>query len=374
MAHAYTPGLKVTAGMTIHKERRLPLEGEVLAQAGDKVAAENVVAKTDLPGNVQLVNIANLLSVPASDVEDYMLKKAGETVAMDEVIATTKGFFGLFKSQATAPIDGTIESVSDVTGQAVLREPPIPVAVEAYVDGTVAEVLPGEGVVIEAYGTYIQGILGIGGETVGVLEMVVDSPDAPLTRDLVQSAHQDKILVGGSIVAHDAIQEAIQRGVKGLVVGGINDEELRQILGYELGVAITGSEKIGITLIITEGFGQIRMAERTFRLLNDREGMKTSINGATQIRAGVMRPEIIIPFEPHERVAETAASGGMLELGASVRVIRDPYFGKLARVVALPIELQQLETEAKVRVLEVELEEGNRVTLPRANVEIIEEM
>lgn len=77
MAHAYTPGLKVTAGMTIHKERRLPLEGEVLAQAGDKVAAENVVAKTDLPGNVQLVNIANLLSVPASDVEDYMLKKSG---------------------------------------------------------------------------------------------------------------------------------------------------------------------------------------------------------------------------------------------------------------------------------------------------------
>ena len=360
--------------MTIHKERRLPLEGEVLAQAGDKVAAENVVAKTDLPGNVQLVNIANLLSVPASDVEDYMLRTAGEPVETDEVIATTKGFFGLFKSQVTAPIEGTIESVSDVTGQAVLREPPIPVEVEAHVDGTVAEVLPGEGVVIEAYGTYIQGILGIGGETVGELELVVDSPDAPLTRDLIQSSHRDKILVGGSIVAHDAVQEAIQRGVKGLVVGGINDEELRQVLGYELGVAITGSEEIGLTLIITEGFGQIRMAERTFRLLNDREGMKTSINGATQIRAGVMRPEIIIPFEPHEQAAETATVAGMLKLGTSVRVIREPYFGKLAQVVGLPIELQQLETEAKVRVLEVELEDGSRVTLPRANVEIIEEL
>ena len=64
----------------------------------------------------------------------------------------------------------------------------------------------------------------------------------------------------------------------------------------------------------------------------------------------------------------------MLTLGTSVRVIREPYFGKLAQVVGLPIELQPLETEAKVRVLEVELEDGSRVTLPRANVEIIEEL
>ncbi len=64
MAHAYTPGLKVSKGMTINKERRLPLEGEVLVGIGDNVRADEVVAKADLPGNVQLVNIANLLSVP----------------------------------------------------------------------------------------------------------------------------------------------------------------------------------------------------------------------------------------------------------------------------------------------------------------------
>ena len=64
MAHAYTPGLKVTERMTIQKERRLPLEGEVLVKAGVTVKAEDVVAKADLPGNVQLLNVANLLSIP----------------------------------------------------------------------------------------------------------------------------------------------------------------------------------------------------------------------------------------------------------------------------------------------------------------------
>ena len=373
MAHAYTPGLKVSRGMTIHKERRLPLEGNVLVGVGDTVQADEVVAKADLPGNVRLVNIANMLSVPANDVGEYTTKKVGETVEKDEILAETKGIFGLFKSQTRSPISGTVENISNVTGQVILREPPIPVEVRAYVNGSVTEVTGNEGITVETYGTYIQGIFGIGGETLGTLEVAVSSPDAPLTPDLIQPEHRNKILVGGSIVSHDAIQEAIRSGVRGLIVGGIDDKDLREVLGYDLGVAITGSENIGITLVVTEGFGRIRMADRTFNLLQEREGLKTSINGVTQIRAGVVRPEIVIPFESSEQPMEEELVAGILEVDALIRVIREPYFGKLGRVAALPFELQQLETGAKVRILEVELEDGAQVTLPRANVEIIEE-
>ena len=377
MAHAYTPGLKVTKGTTIQKERRLPLQGEVLVEAGTIVQAEDVVAKADLPGNVQLLNVANLLSVPAEEVIEYMLKPIGEAITKDEIIATTKGLFGLFKSQARSPIDGTIEAVSDVTGQVILREPPIPVEVKAYTDGTVTEIAPNEGVTVETYGTYIQGIFGVGGETVGNLTVAVAGPSDELAAEQILPEHRGNILVSGSLVTTDAIQKAIQQGVKGIIAGGIDDADLRELLGYELGVAITGSEEIGITLVITEGFGSIAMAEQTFALLKARAGMKTSINGATQIRAGVVRPEILIPIVPE--VAETAseaadgAAEGILEVGSSVRIIREPYFGKLGRVTELPVELQNLETEARVRVLRVELKDGQQTTLPRANVEAIEE-
>ena len=377
MAHAYTPGLKVTEGMTIEKERRLPLEGEVLVEAGATVQAEDVVAKADLPGNVQLLNVANLLSVPAEEITEYMLKPIGETVVKDEIIATTKGLFGLFKSQARSPIDGTIEAVSDVTGQVILREPPIPVEVKAYTDGKVTEIAPNEGVTVETYGSYIQGIFGVGGETVGNLTVAVSSPSDKLTAEQILSEHRDQILVGGSLVTTDAIQKAIQQGVKGIIAGGIDDSDLRELLGYELGVAITGSEEIGITLVITEGFGSVAMSEQTFALLKAREGMKTSINGATQIRAGVVRPEILIPLAPETSDASSeagdGAAEGILEVGSSVRIIREPYFGRLGRVAELPVELQNLETEARVRVLRVELENGQQTTLPRANVEAIEE-
>ena len=373
MAQAYTPGLKVTKGMIIQKKRRLPLEGEVLVEVGATVKAEDVVAKADLPGNVQLLNVANLLSVQPNEVEEYMLKPIGETVSKDEIIATTKGLFGLFKSQARSPIDGTIETISDVTGQVILREPPIPVELKAYTDGTVTETIPNEGATVETYGTYIQGIFGVGGETLGDLIVVANSPNDILTPEQILPEHKDNIIVGGSLVTTDTIQKAVQLEVNGIIAGGIDDADLRQLLGYELGVAITGSEKLGITLVITEGFGSIAMAERTFALLKARAGMKTSINGATQIRAGVVRPEIVIPFVSEGEDTEADATVGLLGIGTSVRVIREPHFGKLGRVTELPIELQELETEAEVRVLQVEFENGEKTTLPRANVEVIEE-
>ena len=366
MAHAYTPGLRVAARTTIRSERRLPIEGEVVVHVGDSVQAADVVARADLPGNVQLVNVANLLSIPAGDIGRYILKKAGEPVAKDEVIARTKGIFGLFKSEVRAPLNGTIESISEVTGQVVIREAPIPLEVKAYINASVAEVIPREGAILEAYGAYIQGIFGVGGEAVGPLEVVVDSPSHPLAPSQIRPSHQDKILVGGSVVRNDAIQAAIEYGVKGIVAGGIHDGDLRTLLGYELGVAITGSEALGITLVITEGFGEIAIATRSFNLLKECAGMTTSINGATQIRAGVVRPEIIIPSDSPDRQPDQAVeSGGDLNIGSTIRVIREPHFGAIGRVSNLPVELHTLETETKVRVLEAELEDGSRIVLPR---------
>ncbi len=373
MAHAYTPGLKVLEKTTVIKDRRLPLPGNILVEKGSKVKATAVVARTHLPGNVQTVNVAGLLGILPEEVEGAMLKKVGDKIKKNDILAQSKGFFGLMKSKVTAPVDSEVESISKITGQVILREPPILVEVIAYIDGEVTDVFQNEGVRIETIASFIQGIFGIGGEMIGELRSVADGPDDPLTADEIDESCHDKILVGGSIVDAQALEKAVKVGAKGIVVGGIEDKDLKKFLGYDIGVAITGSEKRGLTLIATEGFGRLRMADRTFRLLNSLVGRKASINGATQIRAGVIRPEVIVPFEesPGEVKKSTLQESGLV-IGTPIRVIREPYFGKLGKVTALPAELQVIETEAKVRVLEVELEDKRRVVLPRANVEIIE--
>jgi hypothetical protein len=373
MAHAYTPGLKVTSRTHIRKVRRLPLPGETLVQKGQSVKGDDIVARTAVPGNVTTVNVAGLLGVPPEDIPGLMIKKVGDSVRKDEVIACSKGFFGLFKSEVRAPVTGTVESVSPVTGQVILREPPQPVQIDAYIEGVVDEVLPREGVVIANYVSLVQGIFGVGGETRGVLKLIAASPDEIVTPEKIDSDCRDKVLIGGSLITYEVIEKARAVGARAIVGGGIEDSTLRKFLGYDIGVAITGSEKKGLTVIVTEGFGTMRMAKRTFDLLSSLEGKMASVNGATQIRAGVIRPEVIVPCNGTGGEARPGQAEGGLALGMAVRIIRQPYFGRIGKVTALPVELQTIETEAKVRVLEVELDTGERVLLPRANVEIIEE-
>lgn len=375
MAHAYTPGLRVTELAALRKERILPLKGEVVVKLGDEVRAEQTVARTELPGNVHGVNVANLLSVLPDEVPGKMIKGPGDPVAKDEIIAKSSTLFGLFKSSVKSPIAGSVEAVSEITGQVLLREPPIPVEVEAYVDGTVVDVRAEEGVIVETHGTLVQGIFGIGGETFGVVEMVASSADEELDAGSITAAHEGKILIGGSLVTSAALEKAVSCGVKGVVAGGIDDATIKEFLGYDIGVAITGTEEKGVTVVVTEGFGRIPMADATFALLKRCVGMKASINGATQIRAGVIRPEVVVPLSGRRAEGGPAAAvvAGGLAPGTRVRVIREPHFGELGDVVDLPSPLAKLASEAMVRVLTVKLQESGRLhTLPRANVEIIE--
>jgi hypothetical protein len=254
----------------------------------------------------------------------------------------------------------------------MMREPPIPVEVSAYVQGTVVNVMEREGVVVESRAAFLQGIFGVGGETFGRIEIASAGPDRPLQPGDLKPEHRGAVVVGGSHVSHAALMRARDVGAVAVVAGGFDDRDLRLLLGRDLGVAITGAEELGLTLVLTEGFGAIRMAERTWRLLESHRGHGASVSGATQIRAGVMRPEILVPLDGLAGASAGEDTGGSLEIGSLLRVIREPHFGRIGKVVELPPELRPLESEAEVRVLVVQFsDDDSRAVIPRANVELI---
>ena len=229
-----------------------------------------------------------------------------------------------------------------------------------------------EGVTIETKGVMVQGILGVGGENQGELLQVTSSPNDELSHAMIKEEHKGKILIGGSFLNLQTFKKAKQVGAVGIVSGGFDYTDLSEILGYSLGVAITGSEEIGPSLIITEGFGKISMATRTYELLKTNVGKFGSINGSTQIRAGVIRPEILIPFEKLDvAVEEFDESDLAINEGSLIRVIRAPYFGRVGKVKSLPPELAKMESETLVRVAEIEFEDRSVEIIPRANLEMI---
>ena len=96
MSHAYTPGLRVTNRTKITKKRILPLKGDVVVAVGDMVSPDTVVARTEIPGPVEPLNVANILGVPpevaktlsAGDEIVVQSESAGTTVARGRAIAS----------------------------------------------------------------------------------------------------------------------------------------------------------------------------------------------------------------------------------------------------------------------------------------------
>ncbi len=343
-----------------------------MVKVGEAVVPDQIVARAMLPGPLQTLKLAERLGVEAKDAPAIFQLKVGDPIEKGQLVAETKGLFGrLFKQSVTSDHTGTVESISEVTGNVLIREPSIPVDIRAYIPGRISEVLENEGAVVETRGAMVQGIFGVGGERVGTIRIAVSDASQPLLPADIKDTDQGVILVGGSGISYEAIERAVAVGASGIVAGGIRDSDLIRFLGYDIGVAITGQEQIGLTIIVTEGFGFLSIADRTFNLLKSLEGMEASVNGATQIRAGVIRPELVVAKPSTNTSLESDPEAFELKTGSPIRIIREPYFGKLGVVTDLPATLKVLESGTEVRVLSARLTDGEEVMVPRANVEII---
>ena len=278
----------------ISRTRRLPVPGEVLVKEGDTLAADTVVARAQVPGYPVDVKVAFRLGVEPQDTPGYMLKGVGERLAAGEPLARRKILLGLSEELVVAPVSGTIESVSDLTGVVILRTAPVLVERVAYVPGRVIRVLPSEGCVVESRGTLLQGLFGVGGETFGPICVPVAGPDQVLEADQITRDMKGAVLVAGKVRNRSTLYKARDAGVQALVTGSIDDEELAGFLGREIGLAITGQEQAGLTIIVTDGFGDMPMSAGTFAVLQQLEGLTASVNGTTHIRAEALRPEIFV--------------------------------------------------------------------------------
>lgn len=381
MNQAYTPGLLVTECTTIEKIRELPLPGKVLVTVGDKVSATAPVLSADLPGELDIIRVADLMDIDPSEAVKGIKIRDGDLVKTGDLICATKIFFGLFDVKLKSPTSGTVEFFTPTNAHLGIRHPSTPITVNAYIDGIVTDVATSKSATIRSTGALIQGIFGVGGEKLGSLYPLNVSESAEVLAsdiDNVGDELRDAILIGGACFSKEALQSAATRKIAGVITGSLDASTLCEFVGHDISVSITGDEDVPFTLIITEGFGHLPLQKRISKLAHKLAGKRASINGATQVRAGAMRPEVIVPSEDchdtsllgtHFKTPSSQTKG--LTIGSDIRIIRVPYFGKLARVTELPTSPQTIPTGATVRVLKATLTNGDEVVVPRANVELI---
>lgn len=368
---AYTPGLEFKRSCKIKKLRELPLKGRVHVKPGDLVTAKDSVLSASLPGDLQVIRLADRMLMEVEDVVSGIKVKEAEQIKQGDLLCEVRTFFGLFKSNFHSPTDGVVEFITTSNAHIGIRKASTPLEVNAYIDGVIVEVEEEKSVTIEANAALIQGIFGVGGERQGeILVPDIAADKIVEVSDLEKLELSNKIIIAGSSFSKHALFYLADKNVSAVITGSIDAETLASYVGYEIGVSITGDEEVPFSLIVTEGFGKLPISKRVLKLAREFEGKNASINGATQVRAGAMRPEIIIPHMEESGVESLELR--KLEVGTEIRIIRVPYFGKLARVSELPHAPEKVESGAVVRVLRAELEEeGGVVTVPRANVEIV---
>lgn len=355
----YPPRYRISPFTTIKVERVLPIQGEVLVQANQRVEPAEVVAQTYMSSQSYTVDVARALGVSKDRVTRYMVKQEGEPVEPDEVIALRRGRLGLTKRRVCrAPVEGTLVSLSEATGRATIVPPPKLFSLKAHIKGNVVNVMPRFGVAIETQGALIWGCTGMGGETSGVLKMVVERPEDELVAGRIDISCHGTIIVGGAWISEAALLQAARMNVRGIIVGGMDAVRLDHSQDLRI------EDDQNLVVVIVEGFGRIPMAQETFELLASLEGREASVRGESG------NAEVIVPRVQSTEVA-TPSDRVLLEAGSTVRIVRDPYMSQIGTVVAVPSRARIIETGLLVRGVEVELANGQQVFVPRTNVELV---
>jgi hypothetical protein len=352
----YPPITRVTPATTIRRERILPVQGEVLVNPGAHVDPMSVVARAEVPGRYYILNVAQALRISPDAADKYIRPRPGQTVKARQVVAGRRVSLGLIPRLVRAPQAGVVIAVGG--GRVLLETVGEPIEIRAYLPGTVVNVIPKMGALIETTGALIQGLWGVGGESFGVLRMLAEQPNQPLQAKSIDVSCHGAVLVGGSTMDQEALQQALELQVRGVVIGSLSPTLLEM------------AQRMPFPIIATEGLGQAPMAHPIFHLLQTNAGREAAINGHTQPRRATIRPEIIIPL-PAESAPPAPSRGRPLDVGVRVRVTRGPMRGTVGTVRHLPARPLELETGARVWGAVVAFENQGEQPVPYFNLELL---
>jgi len=332
-----------------------------MVQSGEFVEPADIVARAAKAPRPELIDVAKGLSVPPEQARKYIQVEAGSTVHTGEVIAARKGALGVWGKSWRAPFDGLVVAVA--RGKVLLKPQSTgaseQIDLPALLRGQVVRVLPERGVVIEAEAGLVQGIWGCGGQSAGVLKVLVDSPDEPLTTASLDASSQGHIVVAGMLHDQAALRRAAEVKVSGIVAGSIRAS------------LATLNLRIPFPIVITEGFGQLPMARLIFDLLMGYEQEMAYISGPLRSPPGQFPPEVII-FPAVRGQATPVEESTMIGPGALVRITREPYLGRIGAVRSIGERRQIIESGILTQCAEVELDDRQSVWTPVANLERIQ--
>lgn len=360
---------------TLHTVTRvLPGQGRVFTKVGQEVAPHDIVGEGKKQSGFRSFSLPELLKISDKEAKNALRKVIGSSVFEGEILAEVDKFLGLKKIQFRAPQEGILRSFDEERGLLTFEYPPKLIRVPAGVSGIVSAIIPKKEVSIESVVAKIKARLSAGKVREGTLT-VLCPPDIPLSPDILDSTLSGKIVIGGSEVTKEVLYKALAVRCNGIIAGGISWRDFWEVTG-ERGAA----EDVGLTLLITEGFGRLNMAKEVFDFLKENEGRYCILDGGStsaivplSLPGGVSESPEALAGKGVKGVKREEEDGrfGVLEKGLRVRILVPPRMHQFGKIVEISEEKAELSSGIFAQTCKVRVGE-EVVEVPVRNIEIIE--
>jgi len=338
----------------IRRTRLLPVPGRVLVTAGQKVAATDVIADARLNTQHLVLDIGRGLGMPADQTDRYVTRKVGEEINEGDVVA---GPVGMIPRMVRTPKSGRVVAIGG--GQVLLELAGTPFELIAGIGGTVTDLMPERGAVIETVGALVQGVWGNGKIDKGILTVVAHRPDEELTTGQLDVGMRGVVVLAGPCTSEEALRTAAEIPLRGLILSS---------LGASL---INVTREISLPVLVLEGFGKFPLDRNAFQVLSTNDKREVVVNAFPRDRRTGSRPEVIIPLPstgqvPRPREADIFAPG------QTVRMQRAPYTAVIGTLVSIRQGQNTFQSGLHAPAAVVRLENGDQVIVPLANLDVIE--
>lgn len=371
--------VRIEKDKIIRVRRMLKGAGVLNVKVGQQVTPSDVLGTAQVSAGFRTINLADLLKASAADIQKYMKINLGQRIYKDELLAYRSGFL-VGKRVVTSPSDGVLDFINPKTGEVRLKFLPKRQDLPAGVFGIIEMVDQQKGqVIIRTQATVVHGMFGSGRPRDGVI-MVISKRDQLIDRTLISPKLEEHILVGGSLVFKEAIAASISVGISGIITGGINAQDYRGMAGRRLIFPKRLENDIGVSIIVTEGFGSIPIGEDIYEILKAYDGRFASVDGnksllylpsfksesLMKVRKTSLPPlqdEELVVGDLDQELVEAAA-------GLWVRIIGNSFAGEQGKIVAM----DKMETQIPpgIRTVMAVVETSRRkIKVPIANLEIL---
>jgi hypothetical protein len=338
---------------SIVRERLLPISGMVLVRLNQKVNPNDVIAEANWAREHVLLDVARTLGVSTNAADRLIKCKENDRLTVKTEIAVGKG---IFPRSVVVPRDGRVVIVGG--GQVLMEVGETKMELRAGISGTVIEVIPNRGAVLQTAGALVQGVWGNGRIDSGLLVNLVEKPDDVLDAGRIDVSMRGFIILGGMLKDAEALKVAADLPIRGLILSSLHTSLIPQ------------AREMRYPIIVTDGFGSLPMNSAAYKLLSTNAKREVTVNAEAYDRYSGARPEVIISLPstnnpPALREVETFVRG------LQVRMRRPPAMGMIGSIVSIKPGLTTLLSGLRAPAAEVKLENGETVVAPLVNLEVV---